>query len=279
MEDLVAKLTDRLDAMNSEFKDSFRDVVAALKVQDDKLEFVQQKTSLLENSLHTVRAQIAEGRGACHTAPASLTEVVDKGNGILPRPPPQPLPQLNLPKFADLHPGEAVAAPQGGERRGWVPKMDFPKFAGSSPTILAEQCVAFFNLYDVPKSLWVTAATINMVDNAALWLQAYKAEHTLGSWDQFLTAVLEEFSLDEHERVLLDLLQIRQVTTVDDYWSRFSELKYKLRVHDPTASEKSLVLQFLHGLKDEIRAGVELHAPVTVAKAASLARKQEAILE
>jgi hypothetical protein len=36
--------------------------------------------------------------------------------------------------------------------------------------IWADHCVGFFHLYQVQESLWVTATTINMVDNAALWL-------------------------------------------------------------------------------------------------------------
>lgn len=196
-----------------------------------------------------------------------------------PRPPPQVLPRLALAAFTDQRPDQVPESSSSGERRGWVPRMDFPKFDGSKPTIWVDQCLAYFRLYQVAESLWVTAATINMVDNAALWLQAYKTEHALGNWNQLVTAILEEFNTDEHERVLYALIQIRQTGSVDAYWSSFSELKYQLRVHDPAASEKSLVLQFLHGLRDEIRAGVELHAPTTVAKAAALARKQEGILE
>jgi hypothetical protein len=86
-------------------------------------------------------------------------------------------------------------------------------------------------------------------------------------------AILAKFGTDEHERIFYGLLHIRQTGTVDEYWSAFSELKHCLGVLDPSASEKSLVMQFLHGLCDDVRAGVELHAPATVAQVATQACK------
>lgn len=84
-----------------------------------------------------------------------------------------------------------------------------PYSTAQKPAIWADHCVGFFRLYQVQESMWVTATTINMVDNAALWLQAYKVEHTLGDWDMFLAAVFDEFGADEHEAVLLDLMCLR----------------------------------------------------------------------
>lgn len=126
MEDLVAKLTDRLDAMNAEFKDSFSNIVDSLKEQGDKIEFVRQKTDLLENSLQNMRVDAAENKGDFHTAPASPTELIDKGDGILPRPPPPVLPKLALGPLADPRRGQELDASGGGERRGWVPKWTSP---------------------------------------------------------------------------------------------------------------------------------------------------------
>lgn len=44
MEDLIAKLTQRLDEMNTDIKDSLREINAALKAQDDKIDAIRQKT-------------------------------------------------------------------------------------------------------------------------------------------------------------------------------------------------------------------------------------------
>jgi hypothetical protein len=32
-------------------------------------------------------------------------------------------------------------------RRGWMPKMDFPKFDGTDPRIWIDKCIAYFSLY------------------------------------------------------------------------------------------------------------------------------------
>jgi hypothetical protein len=155
MEDMVTKISDRLDAMNTEFKDSFREVMGNLKAQDDKIEFLRQKSELLETSMQSIRADTTTRKGVYHMAPTSPSELVDKGDDILPCPPPTVLPRLNIPSFATCKQAKEADAEVhcGGERRGWVPKMDFPKFNGSRPSVWNDQCLSLFHLYQVAEQL------------------------------------------------------------------------------------------------------------------------------
>jgi hypothetical protein len=55
-----------------------------------------------------------------------------------------------------------------------MPKMNFPIFDGSDPKVWLDNCISYFDLYQLPEGMWVTAATLHLKDNAAKWYQAYK---------------------------------------------------------------------------------------------------------
>jgi hypothetical protein len=80
-------------------------------------------------------------------------------------------------------------------------------------------------------------------------------------WCQFKLAILSEFDLSTHADKMLELLTLKQTGTVVDYKVKFKKLVYHLRLFDKAISETFLVTQFVLGLKQEIRAGVELQFP------------------
>jgi hypothetical protein len=66
-----------------------------------------------------------------------------------------------------------------------LPKMLFPSSNGTQPKIWLDKCQNYFNIYQIPKSLWVEAATMHLQDNAAKWWQTYKLTHPSVTWKQF----------------------------------------------------------------------------------------------
>ena len=72
---------------------------------------------------------------------------------------------------------------------------------------------------------------------------------------------------------------LKQEDSVQQYRTMFSQLVYQVRLYDATISETMLVTQFMLGLKEEIRAAVEIQLPHTVLLAAEYALVQEAVLE
>jgi len=52
--------------------------------------------------------------------------------------------------------------------------MQFPTFDGENPKIWIDNCENYFTIYTIPKRLWVTAASMHLQGNAAMWWQAYK---------------------------------------------------------------------------------------------------------
>jgi hypothetical protein len=63
---------------------------------------------------------------------------------------------------------------------GALPKLSFPKFSGDNPKIWIDKCGDYFHIFNVPKCMWTTTASLHMEENAARWLQVYKMKKGLG---------------------------------------------------------------------------------------------------
>jgi hypothetical protein len=55
-----------------------------------------------------------------------------------------------------------------------MPKMQFPKFDGTNSKVWKDNCESYFELYQLPEGMWITAAHAYFEGNAAKWYQAYK---------------------------------------------------------------------------------------------------------
>jgi len=89
-----------------------------------------------------------------------------------------------------------------GPIRAVLPKLSFPRFDGSNPTIWKDKCVDYFTLCNIPETFWTTAAALHMDDNAAKWVQVYKQEHGLDSWSVFIEAVEQKFEAVDYRDAL-----------------------------------------------------------------------------
>jgi hypothetical protein len=100
-----------------------------------------------------------------------------------------------------------------------------------------------------------------MIDRAAHWFQSYK--HSAGShtWEHFVVAVSREFEMNTHKVKTMQLLNLHQTRSVEDYKTKFDQLVYHIRLYDSNTSDTMLVSQFLMGLKDDLRQVVEMHLP------------------
>lgn len=87
-----------------------------------------------------------------------------------------------------------------------IPKMPFPTFDGFHPRIWIDKAVNYFTIYQIPQCLWVTAAIVAFDDNASKWLQVYKLQHVLGTWEQFTAAVLKQFGTYDYKHAMDDIM-------------------------------------------------------------------------
>lgn len=71
--------------------------------------------------------------------------------------------------------------------------MSFPRFDGTNPKIWKDKCMDYFTVFNLPAQSWVPTATMHFDDNAAKWLQVYKAQHPVSTWETFIAAVEQQF--------------------------------------------------------------------------------------
>jgi len=116
--------------------------------------------------------------------------------------------------------------------KGFAPKMNFPRFNGKNPRIWKDKCQDYFQLMNIPESMWATAASLHMDDNTKKWLQVYKLKHGLGTWTELMTAVEQKFGAYNYQHAIDDLLELHQTGTVEEYVSEFEALQYQVAMHD-----------------------------------------------
>lgn len=161
--------------------------------------------------------------------------------------------------------------------RNFIPKLSCPRFDGQNPCIWKEKCQDYFQLLNVPESMWATVASLHMDGNAEKWAQIYKLKQGLGTWTQFMKAVQHKFGAFDYQHAIEELLELQQTGTVEEYVTAFEALQYQISMHDQGMGDTYFISQFVKGLKADIRYGVQGKAPDTMEKAVRLAKIQQTI--
>lgn len=160
-----------------------------------------------------------------------------------------------------------------------MPKMNFPTFDGTNPRVWLDNCLNYFEIYQLPEGMWITAAVLHLQDNAAKWHQAYKQKNTFKNWQQFSEIVEQEFGADDFRTAITDLLELRQIGSLEEYTTKFQALQYDVTMHNPHYDAGFFAHKYIMGLKDDLRGIVEAQMPNTVLKASILARVQQGVLD
>jgi hypothetical protein len=157
--------------------------------------------------------------------------------------PPLPQPQGDqTPRSASIHVfGSDSGVLDHDARRTWISKMDFPKFDGSVVRIWLDKCSAYFQLYSILHDFHVIAASMHMLDKASHWFQTYKHSPRVHTWEHFVVAVSQEFEVNTHRVKTMELLNLKQIGSVEDYKNQFDKLVYHILLYDKSLSETVLV--------------------------------------
>jgi hypothetical protein len=86
--------------------------------------------------------------------------------------------------------------------------------------------------------------------------------------------VEEEFGADDFRTVMNDLLDLKQMGTVEDYTTKFQALQFNITMHNNHYDDMFFTSQYIKGLKEEIRGTVEPQTLATVQKASIIAKIQ-----
>jgi hypothetical protein len=153
--------------------------------------------------------------------------------------------------------------------------MDFHDFYGDDPKVWLDNCKDFFDMYNIPEGMWVTAAKVHLKGNAGKWYQAFKQNNSFKSWTHFCYEVEKQFGSEDYNAYMDQLLDLRQTATVEEYTTQFQSFQYGVSIHHVGFDEMFFTKQYIRGLKDDIRVMVESQMPPSVIKAAALAKIQQ----
>jgi hypothetical protein len=154
-----------------------------------------------------------------------------------------------------------------------------PRFAEGDPVVWLDKCLEYFSVYQVPASMWVSIASMNLENIAAQWWHYHKLKYGLGGWHDFAEAVVSKFGAEAYPRALRRLFSLRQLGTLDNYVHEFEQDRYGVAVHNAQYDETFFVTHFVRGLKFELQDVVLVQVPTTVDRAILLAQIQQKVLD
>jgi hypothetical protein len=160
-----------------------------------------------------------------------------------------------------------------------LPKLDFPKFNGDNPRILAMRCEVYFNVFSVPESLHTRYATLNFSGRAALWLEMIEVSGRIEEWATLCHLVFQWWDRDQHHTFMRQILALQQTGSVAEYIEKFEDLRHQVLLHDPSPSSVFFVAHFLDGLRDDIRSVLSIHHPQDMETICALVLMQEEEVE
>jgi hypothetical protein len=165
----------------------------------------------------------------------------------------------------------------GGGGTGRLPKLNFPPFDGDNPKLWLSRSVDFLEMYEVEPHKWIKIATMHFIEPAARWLPSVELKLHSCSWATFESLVLERFGRDQHALLARQLFHIRQTGTVEDYVVKFAGLVDELTAYESRPDPLHYTMQFIDGLRDDIRAVVLIQHPTELDTTYVLAKLQDEV--
>ncbi|KAK9287680.1 hypothetical protein L1049_016118 [Liquidambar formosana] len=154
-------------------------------------------------------------------------------------------------------------------------KIDFPKFFGDNPTGWLYKCERFFDFNQIEESQKVKIAAIHLEDKGLKWFQWFEKTNHRINWRDFSTALKNRFDPNVYEDAVGELTKLNQESNVQIYQEKFEELANRTS----GLPEEFFVSCFISGLKEEIKAGVQMFKPTNMVETIGLAKLQEASIE
>lgn len=102
-----------------------------------------------------------------------------------------------------------------------MPKMQFPRFEGQDPTIWRDKCETYFQIFYIPDHMKIMTAVMHVDENASRWFRVYKRKSMVETWDQFIKAVEQKFGAYDYQHTINELLDLKQIGSVEEYAAAF----------------------------------------------------------
>ncbi|KAF9619861.1 hypothetical protein IFM89_009643 [Coptis chinensis] len=125
----------------------------------------------------------------------------------------------------------------------------------------------------------ISIASLYFEGRADSWFLTYQDGKGLVDWNALVEVICDRFELVGQENYVGSFNKLIQVGTVDEYFEQFEELQALMVSKNKQFSEEYFVLSFLSGLKDELKASIQMFQPTNLSNALYLARMQEVALD
>ncbi|XP_078157488.1 uncharacterized protein LOC144553264 [Carex rostrata] len=158
--------------------------------------------------------------------------------------------------------------------RFYLPRVDFPTFAGIKPNSWVDCCNFYFDMYQVPEEYKSGMAVMHFTGPADDWYRSFKISNPQPPWQILVEEVMNYFAHNTGNAVD-EFKKVHQSGALEDYIARFLQARARLTYKRKITSEDFYVEGFISGLKDEIRHTIELFHPSTVNDAIRFARQIE----
>ncbi|KAJ0047217.1 hypothetical protein Pint_05412 [Pistacia integerrima] len=168
--------------------------------------------------------------------------------------------------------GQGGVGDAGGMVVPKLAKLDFPRYDGSEdPTLWICRAEQFFECQGTTFDDQVRLAAYHLEKDAQLWYQRRKTQEHSITWENMKVGLVAQFAATEYEDFFGDLCKLKQTSSVSDYHAQFE----RLLARAGTLTDKQEVECFINGLKEGIRADVQVQNPQNLTTTIGLARTYE----
>lgn len=110
----------------------------------------------------------------------------------------------------------------------------------------------------------VSTMSLYLKGRARKWFCQRFKNHKALRWEQFKVEVTKRFTEQEYHNVIAFLHELKQVGGVEEYQSRFEDLKSQVLEKEPCLTETYFISVFIGGLQGELRNFVQMFKPTTL---------------
>ncbi|KAL4342238.1 hypothetical protein GQ457_08G017250 [Hibiscus cannabinus] len=205
--------------------------------------------------------------------------------GLLAQKPPatkQPFPELHRVESLQDKRGEYSMSKESDSTHNTYmpkPKIELQFFTRDNPKSWVRGCEKYFTIFSIPKNHKLELATMFLQGKTEVWFDGYMMQKHRATWHEFVADLCHHFADKEFNDVIEEFNKMFQQTTVDDYQTKFEELKPFMLQHNSHLEEAYFVSSFISGLKDEIKHKAKVHEPTSLTNAYRKARLYELALE
>jgi hypothetical protein len=163
--------------------------------------------------------------------------------------------QFSMDEAAGSFLGEPPRHAAAGNFYGYEPRLsrkvrfEIPPFSGENVREWLYKTAHFFTCHGIPHDAKVDEAVARLDGSALRWYQWVVTVRGKPTWDQFVTGVMERFGPTTLVNYHVDLKNLRQKGSLEDYQKEFEELCTLL----PHVDQETLLGSYTGGLREELR--------------------------